>query len=412
MILRELIMKLLFFFDSERIYIDKYGNYYASGNFPIDVWNRYLNISDHLYVIMREGQSDITDSNILNRRECIDRTKINIHLVKDVFGSINDYLNNSLRKYNEKIVDSVIKKSDFVIIRGANRNVVRKCIQYQKPYMIEVVGSAWDALWNHGWKGKVLALPTEIVAKRVVKNAPWVLYVTNKFLQNKYPTRGKNIGVSDVSIEENAKEILKKRINYIEQRKGVITLGTAAAVNVQYKGQEYVIRALGELKKKGCIVYYELVGLGTKDYLENIAKECGVLDQVNFIGQLSHSKVLQWMDSIDIYIQPSLLEGLPRAVVEAMSRGLPVLGSDVGGIPELIEKGEIFHRKSVKEISLCIESINKEKMKFLAKSNFEKAKLYDKQALDKKRNKFYNDFKIWAYEQINTYQNQKLLEGE
>ena len=50
----------------------------------------------------------------------------------------------------------------------------------------------------------------------------------------------------------------------------------------------------------------------------------------------SGQPVLNWLDDIDIYVQPSFQEGLPRALVEAMSGGRPAFASTTGGIPELL----------------------------------------------------------------------------
>jgi glycosyltransferase involved in cell wall biosynthesis len=47
-------------------------------------------------------------------------------------------------------------------------------------------------------------------------------------------------------------------------------------------------------------------------------------------------RIRDLLDSADLFVQPSRTEGLPRALVEAMARGLPAIGSDVGGIPELL----------------------------------------------------------------------------
>lgn len=412
-------MNLLFFFDAERVCTDKNGNYYASGNFPMDVWNRYLSICDHLYVIMREGQKNVTDLGILSKMEKIDRSNVDIRLVKDIYGSFKDYLNLRYRRYNKKLTEDLLRKSNFVIVRGANKNVVKRAVELNRPYMVEVIGSTWDALWNHSWKGKVLALPSEIKSKRLIRKAPWVIYVTSKFLQGEYPTKGRNIGVSDVSIDENDEAILTNRLKKIEEsfkdgKKSVsgvasssaispLTLGTAAAINVRYKGQEYVIQALSLLKKKGIIVNYELAGLGENDYLLSVARSFDVENQVRFVGPLSHDRVFRWMDSIDVYIQPSLLEGLPRSVVEAMSRGLPVLGTAVGGIPELLGKGEIFKIKEAEDIARHIERMDKIRMMNLARKNFDKAKAYNKQVLDEKRSRFYREFRDWAEKQKNSY---------
>jgi len=46
---------------------------------------------------------------------------------------------------------------------------------------------------------------------------------------------------------------------------------------------------------------------------------------------------MSWLDEIDIYLQPSLAEGLPRSLIEALSRGCPIIASRCGGIPELLD---------------------------------------------------------------------------
>src|SRR5699024_12266879 len=102
------------------------------------------------------------------------------------------------------------------------------------------------------------------------------------------------------------------------------TSGIGGAVNVSPNGQRYIIEALGKLKKEGDKNFdYQRVGLGDQSYLKSIAKECDVIDQVKFLGSMQDDEVFNWLETIDIYTQPSRQEGLPRALIEAMSRGLP-----------------------------------------------------------------------------------------
>ena len=69
----------------------------------------------------------------------------------------------------------------------------------------------------------------------------------------------------------------------IHKKKGRIILGTAGFVNLKTKGQHDVIRALGELKKRGDTNYeYQLVGLGDESFLRSIAKKYNVEDEVVF----------------------------------------------------------------------------------------------------------------------------------
>jgi glycosyltransferase involved in cell wall biosynthesis len=107
-----------------------------------------------------------------------------------------------------------------------------------------------------------------------------------------------------------------------------IVIGTIAAVDVKYKGQENVIKDLGHLKNEGILNFeYHLVGGGDQIHLSELAKKYNVHESIKFIGSLPHNKIFEWLDSIDIYIQPSLTEGLPRALIEAMSRGTPSIGT-------------------------------------------------------------------------------------
>lgn len=93
-------------------------------------------------------------------------------------------------------------------------------------------------------------------------------------------------------------------------------------------------------------------------------------------------------DSLDLYIQPSKQEGLPRAVIEAMSRGCPVIGTNIAGIPEPFAPECLFKKSSARVVQESIEKIVSSNMRKLAKENFQKAQNYEKDKLEKKREKF------------------------
>ncbi len=189
--------------------------------------------------------------------------------------------------------------------------------------------------------------------------------------------------------------ILEKRLEKIQGHSGKIKLATAAAVNAAYKGQQFVIKALAKLKAQGNINYeYHLAGGGDPSSLRKLAERLGVAEQIIFEGSLPHEAMFEWLDEMDLYIQPSLQEGLPRAVVEAMSRGLPVLGARTGGIPELIGDECIFPRKSIKEIAQRLDSITTEQLLTMSKMNYEHAKYFQKELLEQKRYKFYSVFAL------------------
>lgn len=298
-----------------------------------------------------------------------------------------------LGRYDKKI-EEVVKKSDLVICRCpgviAHRaaDFARK---YKKTCFAESMGCAWDAYWNHGIVGKIIAPYMFFKMKQTVRHADYALYVTSEFLQKRYPCRNESIGVSNVLIENIDEEVLQKRLENIKKSDySSITLMTTAAVDVRYKGQEYVIKAIPALNKAGIRVRYLLVGGGDKSYLEGIAKKCGVEDQVEFLGRRLLSEVFEILDAADIYIQPSLQEGLPRSVIEAMSRGCPVIGARTAGIPELIDSSCVVRRKSAKDIAKAVMQIaDRENMTHIARRNFEEAKGYLDGILSEKRNLYF-----------------------
>ncbi len=368
-------MKILFVHDH---IFRKIGNaIYSSGGLNNGALERYTEFADHVTVIARIVEEKSTSA----KWSKITNPKITI------VGSSN-FRFEGIREEVEKSDRLIVRLPSFLGIQVLNINR-----NFKKPYAIEMVGCPWGALWDHSIKGKVAALPMMLATKLFVKKAKYVLYVTNEFLQKMYPTNGVTVGCSNVLIKMRGDSVLQNRLDKIRNYNGKIILGTAAALNVKYKGQKFVIRALSELKKQGITNYeYQMIGNGDASKLINEAQKNNVKDQVKIIGQINHDKVFEWLESIDVYVQPSLQEGLPRAVIEAMSYGLPCMGSDVAGIPELIDESMLFKKGNSHEIAKILKNLNKEKMLEFSEKNFEKAKSFDKKILDKRRHDFYMGF--------------------
>lgn len=292
-----------------------------------------------------------------------------------------------------------IKKSDCVIVRMPSFlglkaiNIAKKM---NKPYLVEIVACPWDSLWNHSLKGKLIAPYMTKVMKVIAKDSSHVIYVTNEFLQKRYPTNGQNVSCSNVVLTKFNREVLTRRMEKIKLKSDKIIIGTTAAIDVRHKGQQYIIEALGRLKQQGITNYeYQLVGGGDSTHLKSVAKKYNVEDQVKFLGPKPHDKVFDWLDTVDLYVQPSRQEGLPRALIEAMSRAIPCFGAKTGGIPELLDNRFIFSntKKNISEICLILLGFNKELMLEQAKINYENAQKYKKDFIEQRRVKFFEEFK-------------------
>lgn len=123
------------------------------------------------------------------------------------------------------------------------------------------------------------------------------------------------------------------------------------------KNHEIVIRALAKLKNKK--IQYVICGQGPlQKYLEQLCIELGIKEQVIFTG--FRRDVIEICKSADIFVFPSLQEGLPVALMEAMMAGLPCIVSKIRGNTDLIQQGKggiICNPKSSKEFQSAIEEL-------------------------------------------------------
>lgn len=299
------------------------------------------------------------------------------------------------RSENKKKVYGLVEKADIVIGHVpdsvASMALLRAC-KLKKTCIAVVVGCAWDALWNYGWKGKLMAPISFFNMRRTLREVPHAIYVTERFLQHRYPCPGETLACSNVELMPFDESVLSRRLGKIESepQKTSVKIVTTATIDVPFKNQEDVIAAMSELKKRGAgkEIHYYLIGPGDKTRLASVARHYGLENNVHFLGKKSHEDVFAILDSADIYVQPSRLEGLPRAVVEAMGRALPVIGTRVGGIPELLPVSRLYAPGDVRSLARIIESLTPEVMAGDARRNFAKAGEYASDVLNARRNAF------------------------
>ncbi|MCW2120284.1 glycosyltransferase family 4 protein [Flavobacterium sp. 7A] len=307
----------------------------------------------------------------------------------------------SIKAYFKKteaiaIIKKAVDEHDVIILRlpsAIGAIAFEYASSINKPILIEKVACVYDALWNYDWRGRLIASQKMKKYQDILQKASHTIYVTDHFLQSRYPTEGKSIGCSDVIVTDLDDAILNKRILKIVNLPKVITIGTVAAIDVPYKGQADVIQAIAILKKQNILFNYKIVGQGDASRLNKIIEQCQVADLVEVVGPLKSAEVFDFLDTLDLYIQPSKQEGLPRAVIEAMSRACPVLGSNIAGIPELINKNSLFKAGNVGAIVKLLRDLSKNSLEQSARENFLKAETFKKETLDSKREEFYKEFK-------------------
>jgi glycosyltransferase involved in cell wall biosynthesis len=105
------------------------------------------------------------------------------------------------------------------------------------------------------------------------------------------------------------------------------------------KGYEYLLQAMALFLRQLNNTHVVIGGSGPLvGSLTDLANELGISKRVHFLGHVADPRMV--LNALDIYVQPSLCEAFPIALLEASAAGLPVVASDVGGIPESVLDGE------------------------------------------------------------------------
>lgn len=127
------------------------------------------------------------------------------------------------------------------------------------------------------------------------------------------------------------------------------------------KGCMELLRAVAAVRTGGVDVQLELVGEerypGYESELRGVATALGIDDVVRFCGAVTGSALVERYDSADVVCLPSHAEGLPMVVMEAMRRGVAVVASRVGGIPDVVVDGETGLLVAPRDAQALAESI-------------------------------------------------------
>lgn len=157
------------------------------------------------------------------------------------------------------------------------------------------------------------------------------------------------------------------------------------------KNHEVIIRALSKLNNPK--VKYLIVGFGEEETrLKQLTEDLGVFSQVVFAGYRSDVKEL--LHCVDAFAFPSLQEGLPVALMEAMSVGLPVVCSRIRGNTDLIEDGKggfLFKPHDVDGFAAGMKQIVSGDCKQMSDINVDTMKRFDIHAVNKKMSDIYRN---------------------
>jgi glycosyltransferase involved in cell wall biosynthesis len=379
-------MKLLFAHDFH-IMRDESGTVYTSGVFPYSVWQRYLALFDELVVVGRKGMM-IADSSSLSKSSGPGVSFVGVATLSDPISRIRNY------EQVRRTIEGAMHECDAAIIRLPSEVglcAIQVAMRLKKPFAVEVVGCAWDSIWYYGsWQGRVYAPLSYLVTRNAVKKSTCTMYVTQQFLQRRYPSSGRSFSCSNVEIDYD-EQALNRRLEKIDSISGNMKMGLIGNLTGGIKGVDLAIKALRLVHRSLPGTELHVLGGGSPQHLIDLARKHGVANSVFFYGTLpSGQAVHRWLDDMDLYIQPSKAEGLPRALIEAMSRGCPSVGATAGGIPELLETDYLHRRNNGHELAARIVGLgsNRTAMREQAERNVRRAYAYRKEENEKNRFRF------------------------
>lgn len=374
-------------FIHSHIFLENNKQYYSDGKLKYQSWKRYLNHCENLTVLGRVKpikKSEIDKYDLSSGNNVTHYSMPNLSSIKRF----------KVLKEVKQIIKEHILKSELIVVRLPSEygNIaIEQAKKFNVPYIVEVVGDVYLSYKNHGHPlAKLLAPYMAKKTKAVIKDSEYVLYVTEKYLQGMYPSKSLRISTacSNVMIDNDIYH-LENKASFNKH----FTIGLIGSYKARYKGIEDALKAIGLLKEKGIVCEFKILGNGEKEDLQLLAKELNILEQITFDGTVPAGlPVWNWLKSLDLYIQPSHTEGLPRALIEAMACGLPCIASNVGGIPELLVEEDMHSPKDYKRLAELIEEFVLDEHRRNERSirNIEHSKKYANTFLEKRRYEFFN----------------------
>jgi phosphatidyl-myo-inositol dimannoside synthase len=261
------------------------------------------------------------------------------------------------RRYCGPLADAVAW-ADAVCVRipsVAGWHAARRARRQGKPLMFELIGDPL-AIGVGSAAHRIWGLIQYRRTRRIVSWSRMGSYVSRAHLQRRYPAAADATTASISSIRLRASAFRPPRaVPARPDRLRLVFVGSFLPV----KNHATLLHAIALARQGGLSLSLTLVGDGPLEpTIEARIAELGLGAQVRLTGHLTGgAKIEAELDAADLFVMPSWSEGMPRAAIEAMARGLPVIGSAVGGIRELLPDELLFDPKRPAEIAHLIEGL-------------------------------------------------------
>jgi len=220
------------------------------------------------------------------------------------------------------------------------------CWRRKKPFFLFVRQNMVDyvRLRNEGGKalvGTLVAWGLEYVCRRISRNT--LTFTLGREIYDLYSRAGGPVFQAMVSLisHEDIVDLRKTEVGVANETPPFVRALSVGRLDPE-KGTIYLIRAVHELVSNGWrSLRLDLVGSGCEEEtLRREVQRLGLTKQIRFLGYIPYGpRLLEAYRSCHVFVLPSLTEGLPQTLLEAMACGLPVVATRVGGVVGLVKDG-------------------------------------------------------------------------
>ena len=325
----------------EHHFVETGGRIYTALSFGYEYWKEYLEVFDEVYVLARVGYSDVIPKNHF----VADGPGVKFIYIPDYFGIWQFLLH--LPGMFAASFRSARLGTCFILRSGNVCTVLWLCLKLLgKPYSREVQGHIKEGItqftrYNYPLIGKFIALFSDYLARAQAKGAFCASYVS-QFCRRLYPTKNpdREFVFSSVRLTKDLLRGSRSENDFKHELFNILSIGRMELE----KGHCVLLEAASNLRKRDIKDWQmKIVGGGRQlDPLRDKVKKLGLGSYVEMVGPVEYGEQLfKYLDAADLFVLPSLTEGMPRSLIEAMARGLPAVGSGTGGIVELLSDSQL-----------------------------------------------------------------------